>query len=191
MSLLSTLAPILSLPNDTTTRILASTLATKKLGILNAILTSTLPNLVTTEGPSFIAEYGLMLLIAAGIIIVILLMMLFICCATRSSSSSGTGRNQSVLPTYATPPSTETTVTRQQESAIYADQKGQPILKTYKVTTRSTSSNQSNRSMQSRGKLLPSKQHHRNQKRQNSTFPLDTAQPKHKTAAARQVHSQY
>uniref|UniRef100_A0AC35GXM8 Uncharacterized protein n=1 Tax=Panagrolaimus sp. PS1159 TaxID=55785 RepID=A0AC35GXM8_9BILA len=186
MSSLSTLTSILSLPNDTTTGILAKTLATKKRAILNAFLTSTLPNLVTTEGPSFIAEYGLMLLIAAGIIIVILLLILFICCP--SSSSSGTGRNQSVLPTYATPPSTETTVTRQQESTIYADQKGQPILKTCKVLTRSTSSNHS---MQSRGKLLSSKQHHRNQKRQNSTFvPLDTAQRKHKTAA-RQVHSQY
>uniref|UniRef100_A0A914QZ52 Uncharacterized protein n=1 Tax=Panagrolaimus davidi TaxID=227884 RepID=A0A914QZ52_9BILA len=191
MSSLSTLASILSLPNDTTPGILATTLATKKRAILNAILTSTLPNLVTTEGPSFIAEYGLMLLIVAGIIIVILLMMLCICCATHSSSSCGSHRNQSVLPTYATPPPTETTVTRQQESAIYADQKGQPILKTYKVLTRSTSSNQSNHSMQSRGKLLPSKQHHQNQKRQNSTFvPLDTAQRKHKTAA-RQEHSQY
>uniref|UniRef100_A0A914QL83 Uncharacterized protein n=1 Tax=Panagrolaimus davidi TaxID=227884 RepID=A0A914QL83_9BILA len=177
---------------------------------LKAILTSTLPNLVTTEGPSFIAEYGLLLLIIAGIIIVILLMILCICCATRPSSSSS-GSRQSVLPTRIPPrPPTETTV-HEKESTIFTNKKGEPIIKIKKVTsTHSTSSGKSNHSMQSRGKLLPSKRHHRSQKHhqqhQNSAFsdahmdpvyaptvyapPKKSSQRKHKTAA-RQEHSQY
>uniref|UniRef100_A0AC34GVA7 Uncharacterized protein n=1 Tax=Panagrolaimus sp. ES5 TaxID=591445 RepID=A0AC34GVA7_9BILA len=124
--------------------------------IVKTILTSTLPtNITTTEASIFgeiFGENGLTVLIIASILVLIGLMILCCCCASHSSGGNSSRRYQSVLPVRA--PTQSTTVTRT-HSTIYANQKGQPILKTYKVSTHSSASGESINAQQSQDNLLP------------------------------------